>query len=118
MGAVTHSSRCSGCGQPLVLDHLGSCPSCGDTRKTHEVSIHVAAKGRASLGWRHVREYYKKHTLLLSLVIGITIGAPFLGLVLAGWDGVVVGVIVGVGTFLLGLCAVTKIREIREGHEP
>lgn len=118
MDAVAPSVRCSGCGQSLAPDYIGPCPNCGDTRKTHDVSLHAVAHARASLGWKHVHEYYEKHRILMPLVLIITIGSPFLGLVLAGWAGVFVGLIVGVVTFLLGLRAVTKIREIREGHEP
>ena len=65
--------------------------------------------------WKHVREYYEKHRVLLLLNIFIVIGSPFLGLVLAGWGGVVVGLIVGAITFFLGLRAVIKVREIQEG---
>lgn len=61
--------------------------------------------------------YYEKHKVLLPVVVGITLGSPFLGLVLAGWSGVVVGLAIGLLAFLLGLRAVTKVREIREGHE-
>ena len=68
-----------------------------------------------SLRWQHVREYYEKHPVLLPGVIGITIGAPFLGLLLAGWVGVAAGIAIGGITFLLGLRAMTKVREIREG---
>jgi hypothetical protein len=72
----------------------------------------------ASLGWQHIHEYYERHKVLLPLVLVITVASPFLGLVLAGWPGVVVGLVVGLAAFLLGLRAVTKVREIREGHEP
>ena len=71
-----------------------------------------------SLGWKRIHEYYERHPILLPLVILITVGSPFLGLVLAGWLGVVVGLVIGVVAFILGLRAVTKVREIREGHEP
>ena len=72
----------------------------------------------SSLGWQHIHEYYEQHKVLLPLVLVITVGAPFLGLVLAGWLGVVVGLVIGLATFFLGLRAVTQVRKIREGHEP
>ncbi len=118
MGTVNHSTRCSGCGQPLAPSHAGPCPKCGDPRKTHDVSVGLTAHARVSVSWHHVHEYYVKHKLLLPLVITIKIGSPFLGLVLAGWVGVLAGLIVGLATFLLGLRAVTRVREVREGHEP
>jgi hypothetical protein len=65
--------------------------------------------------WQHTREYYDKHPVPLTLVIAITLGSPFLGLVLAGWAGVIIGLVVSVISLLLGFFAVTKVREIREG---
>lgn len=76
-----------------------------------EETVHVSS----SLGWQHIRERYERHPVMLPIVLGITVGSPFLGLVVAGWMGVVVGLIIGLGTFALGLRAVTKVREIREG---
>lgn len=64
---------------------------------------------------RHVHEYYERHPILLPIVMSITIGSPFLGLVLAGWVGVVAGLFIGLIAFFLGLRAVTKVREIQEG---
>jgi predicted RNA-binding Zn-ribbon protein involved in translation (DUF1610 family) len=117
MGTVNQSTRCSGCGQPLAPSHAGPCPNCGDTRKTHDVSVRLTAHAHVSFGWQHIHEYYERHRLLLPLVIIVTIGSPFLGLVLAGWAGVLAGLIVSCVTFILGLRAVTKVREMREGHE-
>lgn len=68
--------------------------------------------------WQHVREYYERHRVLLPVVIGLTLGAPFLGLVLFEWVGVLVGLMASAITFLLGLRAVTKVREIHHGGEP
>jgi predicted amidophosphoribosyltransferase len=116
MGTVTRQSvRCSACGQTLALDHQGGCRSCGDTNKTHEIHISGTIRLSSSRSWRRTREWYERHPVLLPVVIGITVASPFLGLLLAGWIGVAVGLGIGVGTFLLGLRAVTKVREVREG---
>ena len=70
----------------------------------------------ASMRWQHIHEYYERNPIFLPIVIFITIGSPFLGLILAGWLGVTAGLAIGLITFLLGLRAVTKVREIREGE--
>ena len=116
MTAVSQSTKCSGCGEPLPEGFTKPCPKCGDTRKTHDVSIHESVTATDSMRWQHVHEYYERHPILLPIVIGITIGSPFLGLVLAGWVGVVAGLFIGLIAFFLGLRAVTKVREIREGN--
>jgi len=118
MGTVDKSAQCAGCGQQLAPDHTGPCPNCGAVGKRYNVSHDGTLNFRASLGWQHVREYYEKHPIILLTVIAITAGAPFLGLVLAGWAGVTVGLIIGAATFFLGLRAVTRVREIRHGSEP
>lgn len=66
--------------------------------------------------FRHTREYWEKHPVLLPLVIIIVLGSPFLGLLLAGWVGVVVGIAVSVMGFVVGLYAVTRVKHIREGQ--
>ena len=118
MGTVSQCTRCSRCGELLPLNHVGPCPNCDDTRKTHDVHIQETVHVHASLGWKHIHEYYERHKVLLPLVLVITVGSPFLGLVLAGMVGAVAGLIIGLAAFFLGLRAVTKVREIREGHEP
>ena len=117
MGTVSQSTRCSGCGEILPLNYDKPCPKCGDTRKTHDVVIQETAHVSASMSWRHIHEYYERHPVLLPIVVAITVGSPFLGLLFAGWPGVIVGLVIGLGVFFLGLRAVTKVREIREGHE-
>ena len=110
------SVKCSGCDHMLPLDHSGPCPICGDTRKTPDVHIERTLRFEGSLRWKHVREYYEKHPVPLVVVILVTVGSPFLGLVLAGWIGVAVGLLIGVTALVVGFCAVIKVREIREGR--
>jgi hypothetical protein len=109
--------QCSGCGLALASDHIGPCPNCGDQRKTHILTLAASFKGEGQLNtkWQHIREYYDKHPVPLTLVLLITFGSPFLGLFLGGLAGVLIGLGVSVVSFLLGLRAVTKVREIREG---
>lgn len=118
MDSKSQSTKCSGCGLPLFDECDLPCPACGDTRRTTEHQVEDLVHFHDSVAWQQVREYYEHHPFLLPLVVVITIGAPFLGLILAGWLGIVVGLAVGIATFFLGLRAVTTVREIREGHEP
>jgi hypothetical protein len=116
MTTIFQSTKCFGCGEPLPEGFTEPCPKCGDTRKTHDVSIHESVTATDSMSWQHVHEYYERHPILLLIVFAITIGSPFLGLVLAGWVGVIVGLVIGLFAFVLGLRAVTKVREIRVGN--
>ena len=67
------------------------------------------------LKWQHIREYWDKQPVPLTLVLVITFGSPFLGLFLGGLAGVFIGLVVSVIGLILGFRAVTKVREIREG---
>jgi len=118
MDTVSLSTRCSACGEALPLNFVGPCPKCGDTRKTQDKNIEGTLRFSGSLGWQRTHEYYERHPILLPLVLAISIGSPFLGLILAGWIGVVVGLVIAVVTFILGLRAVTNVREIRQWDEP
>jgi hypothetical protein len=118
METVLQSTRCSACGEPLPDNFAAPCPKCADIRKTINVDVHETVHAQDSLGWQLVHEYRERHPVLFPLVLAITIGSPFLGLVLAGWLGVVVGLAIAILTFFLGLSAVTKVREITTGHEP
>lgn len=60
---------------------------------------------------KEVREFYEKSPLLLGVVALLTLGSPFLGLVIAGWLGVLVGLVCGVASFVFGLKAITRVRE-------
>ena len=109
------SLKCSGCGYVLPLDHSGPCPRCGDIRKTRDIHLHATLNFKGLVHWQHVREYYEKHPLPLAVVIILGVGSSLLGLVLTGWIGVAVGLLIGLVAFLIGPRAVTKVREIRRG---
>ena len=49
------------------------------------------------------------------MVIAITVVSPFLGLVLAGWVGLVVGLVLSGIAYFIGPLALTKIIEIERG---
>lgn len=116
MGPASQSIRCFACGELLLLDNAGPCPGCGGTQKIHVEDIHESIQAHHSIESRHVHEYHERHRTLLEFILFITVASPFLGLVIAGWSGVVVGIVIGLATFVIGLRAVIKVREIREGQ--
>lgn len=87
-----------------------------DTEVGEDVTVKLIGQAmRAQAGvlsWTKTREYWEKRPLPLLAVVGITIGSPFLGLFVAGWIGVAVGLVVGVAAFVGGLFAITRVREI------
>lgn len=65
--------------------------------------------------WEHVRISYEQRPLLLALVLVVSALSPFLGFFLAEWTGVMIGLIASVFTFVVGLYAVTKVKEVTKG---
>jgi hypothetical protein len=65
------------------------------------------------LSLTHSWQYVKRRPLLLALLIVLSFGSPFLGLVLAGIPGVLVGLVVAVIGWVLGPRASERIIERR-----
>src|SRR6478735_649275 len=103
MENVVQETRCKFCKESLPLSHFGACPKCGETGKLHKDTIQEYAHVQEKLFWKHTHVYLEKHKLLYPAVIFITLTSPFIGLFLAGWVGVIVGLIVSVASFLLSL---------------
>ena len=109
------SKECSSCGHPLDSGLIGSCSECDGTNKTYHKRLEATVTVTGlPLSWRRFHEYYEKRPLLLVVVGCITLGSLVLGLVLAGWLGLLVGLVLGVLSFFMGLRAVTRVREITE----
>ena len=65
--------------------------------------------------WQTTHEFYEKnHGALLALIL-LSVASPFIGLFLAGWWGIMAGLLLGAVSYVLGPKAVTKVREIRSG---
>jgi len=65
------------------------------------------------VAFTHSWEYVKRKPLLLILLIVLTFGGPFLGLVLAGVPGVIVALVLAIICWVLGPLAVERVVERR-----
>jgi len=82
--------------------------------KVVEVKL-TGVEARAETGrlsWTRTREYWEKRSLVIFLVVALTLASPLVGLFLAGMAGVIVGLVVSVLSLVLGLVAITKVREV------
>lgn len=115
MTEVSSKVECIHCGAALPDEHTSPCPACGQGGR--RISVNIAEKVAVAdrLTWETRREFYEKMPLALAAVIGITFGAPFLGLVLVGWVGVIIGLVLGIVSYFVGPYAITKVREIERG---
>jgi hypothetical protein len=96
------------------LDSLGLVRKDTDVGKDVTVKLtgHTIRAQAGVISWTKTREYWEKRPLPLIAVIVFTIGSPFLGLFLAGWIGVLVGLVVSIAAFAGGIFAITRVREI------
>ena len=117
MGEVKERSAvCAHCGVEVAVEHSGPCPSCGSEGKLVKLTLQDTIAVHSSLSRETRKKYYQKHKGALAAVIAIAILSPFLGLVLAGPFGVVIGLVLSGLSYFLGPRAVTKIIEITKGH--
>src|SRR6266849_5531723 len=114
MGSL--SAKCSACGTPLAVSHVGPCPKCGNNRKMYDKGLEEAfLRFRGNLSWRRLREYYEQRPFLLAIVLVATVASPFIGFLTSEWEGVWFGLAVSVLTFILGARAITKVRDTERG---
>ena len=115
MTKVTNRIECIHCGAVLPDGHTSPCPECGKTGRKISIGIVEEIETAGHITWEKRREFYEKKPLALAVVIAITFGAPFLGLVLIGWVGVIIGILLGGVAFWIGPSASIKVREIERG---
>lgn len=115
MANTTNRVECAHCGEVLPDGNTSPCPECG--KKGRRILIDVAGEFDVAghVTWEKRREFYEQRPLALASVIALTVGAPFLGLVLVGWAGVVAGLMLGAVAYWVGTLAITKVREIERG---
>ena len=65
------------------------------------------------VAFTHSWEYVKRKPLLLTVLVVLTFGGPFLGLVLVGIPGEIVGLVLAFICWLLGPRAVERVIERR-----
>ncbi len=113
----TSTTTCGRCQADLATVPPGEpCPKCGGTALVHGEELREVATARDNLAWEQVRDHWERRPLALGVALAFTIGPPFLGLVLAGWPGVLVGLVFGVLAAVVGALALTRVREKERGR--
>ena len=102
---------CNSCKKKLLDSHIGPCTNCGGV----DIHVHVIVSdqgiGTDSIGGIKQLEYYKKNPVALFIVIAITILSPFIGLIIIGPIGALVGLFMGGIAYYLSPIAIIKIIE-------
>lgn len=102
-------------GRLEARSHEGPCPKCGLVGK--KIYAEVTANVSSSVSWEIIRHSWEINWPWLILVSVISVASPFIGLVVAGIWGVVVGLLVRAAEFVVGLYAIGRVREITRGGD-
>ncbi|AKB24251.1 hypothetical protein MSMTP_0782 [Methanosarcina sp. MTP4] len=103
---------CKLCGEPLGSNHSGSCPKCGGFGKKDLIEVGttvVVNTGPIELNSEN--EHVEENKKIKWLTLIITLLSPFLGLLLTGLSGVLVGLVISVISYKLGIKASKIILE-------
>ena len=103
--------KCAGCGKFVSPKQSGACPSCGSIDR--HITASEKGAGIESEAITTLREYWEHNKILWTVVLIITIGSPFLGLAFFGCLGVIIGIVLGISSLVVGFRATTKVREIK-----
>jgi hypothetical protein len=103
---------CGECGQEFLNAYHGPCTACGNPRLTRVHTVREFLEASDLISGESRREFLEENPKIKWLLWAVSVGAPFLGLVLAGWAGVLVGLVLAILTQLWGPRAVIKVREI------
>jgi hypothetical protein len=118
MGCVAESATCNQCGKSVDPSRDQPCPHCGRyAGKKIQATVSDDIDVEESVSWARTREFWEINWPWLILVAVISMASPFLGLLIAGIPGVVLGLVIGAVEFVAGLYAIGKVREITRGGD-
>lgn len=107
---------CKHCGSMWDEDDHGTCSNCGKEGRKIIKKVEGRVNFVSSLGWLHTKEFYEKDKSALIIVLLIPIVSSFVGYFFGGAQGVIIGLGLSIIGILLGLKAITKVREIKHGR--
>jgi hypothetical protein len=88
------------------------CPDCGSLARTFEASSSLTIGLRASVAFTKIHEEIERHWKWLLFSLALTIAGSFLGLFVVGIPGILLGLLLGLVSYLTGRRGETVIREI------
>jgi ribosomal protein L37E len=118
MGCVAESAICNHCGKSVDPSRDEPCSHCGRyAGKKIKATVADGIGVGWSVSWTRTREFWEINWPWLILVVVISVASPFLGLLIAGILGVLLGLVIGAAEFVVGLYAIGKIRDITHGGD-
>jgi hypothetical protein len=69
-----------------------------------------------SITWEKRREFAERNKLATGALLALTVAGPIIGFFLAGFVGLLIGLVIDLIALFVGDRAVTRVREIERGH--
>ena len=111
-------ATCNHCGASVDPSRDAPCWDCGlAAGKTISVGIADAVQISDSVSWERTRSFWEVNWPWLIVLTVMSVASPFVGLVVAGRPGVIVGLIIAGVEFVVGVYAIGKVREITRGGD-
>jgi hypothetical protein len=93
------------------------CPDCGSRTRNFDVLLSDTVHVSASLSWIRIHGEVERSWPWLLGSLTLTIAGSLVGVFLAGLPGLIVGLVLGLLSFPVGLRAATRVREIEHGGD-
>jgi hypothetical protein len=115
---VTVTATCNHCGASVDPSRDEPCSHCGEyAGKSIQAAITDNIGVQDEVSWARVREFLQ-YNLWWALVLAvIVLISPFVGLLIAGTLGLIIGLLLSVLSVPVGVFAVTRVREITRGGD-
>ena len=89
------------------------CPECGSTQKIYDAHHSAEVTLSAFLTGEAIRTFWEKNWWVIILVVVLSLISSCIGLYIPGLLGAAVSFLIAVIGFVVGLYALTRVREIR-----
>ena len=107
------TAECTACHAPMAAAVAGPCPICGATgTKLVYATMSVTANVTPTIDIAKIRHSFAFNKLAIVALIVITLVSPLIGFLLPGLPGLVVSYALAIVGFILGLWAITRVRDI------
>ena len=99
----------------LTVEQRAPCQVCGSLGRRHSMAGAATVTLSGSIEWEHRHVFTQRNLPYLCLLALVTIGAPLVGLIAAGWAGIAIGFVLGVIADVIGFKAMIEVHEIERG---